>query len=433
MSDELIKYLAQVKRTGGSVADARKILLGSGWSPEDVDAAIKLIPGGPASAPHPEKSGQRAGAFAVVVVAAVGVIGAGAFAVYQFARQPFPAQPIPPQAVASPAVPVSQPSPVPVVSPIPAAQNSGRQDGAWISYRLDLAGFGLEYPPGWSLYLNELDISLTNEMLMLQKGVVSDSFKTFADSAAAKDFVTIEFSLQGESSGTSQEIIRNGQPAVEENSNEGPTTLGGKPAYYRKVRGFDGGGTLRIATTQNIAAVASEVAYVVTVKAGNIDNPLIGEILSKVLIYEPQLGEIQKVALENARKKARDAKRIADVRQLQTAYELYYNDRNRYPVGSQISMGTGGAACLDERGFGGSGGCSAPIYMSLIPRNPDPGGSEYVYTRLTDTSFNLTFSLEVDAGGLKAGENCATENGLESKPCAAVERNNFSQPNRYRY
>nr|MCU0680131.1 prepilin-type N-terminal cleavage/methylation domain-containing protein [Planctomycetota bacterium] len=37
------------------------------------------------------------------------------------------------------------------------------------------------------------------------------------------------------------------------------------------------------------------------------------------------------LALQSAREKARDAKRIADIKQLRTALELYYNDANGYP------------------------------------------------------------------------------------------------------
>nr|MCU0680340.1 prepilin-type N-terminal cleavage/methylation domain-containing protein [Planctomycetota bacterium] len=40
------------------------------------------------------------------------------------------------------------------------------------------------------------------------------------------------------------------------------------------------------------------------------------------------------LALQSAREKARDAKRIADVKQLKTALELYYNDANGYPPAS---------------------------------------------------------------------------------------------------
>ena len=37
------------------------------------------------------------------------------------------------------------------------------------------------------------------------------------------------------------------------------------------------------------------------------------------------------VAFNNARQKARDAKRLADMKQIRTALEMYYNDNGSYP------------------------------------------------------------------------------------------------------
>ncbi|OGF31319.1 hypothetical protein A3H09_03530, partial [Candidatus Falkowbacteria bacterium RIFCSPLOWO2_12_FULL_45_13] len=43
------------------------------------------------------------------------------------------------------------------------------------------------------------------------------------------------------------------------------------------------------------------------------------------------LSTLAVVALNNARMKSRDAKRVSDIKQIQTALELYYNDANSYP------------------------------------------------------------------------------------------------------
>lgn len=43
------------------------------------------------------------------------------------------------------------------------------------------------------------------------------------------------------------------------------------------------------------------------------------------------LASVLLIALNNARIKARDAKRLADMRQLQTALDLYYSATNQYP------------------------------------------------------------------------------------------------------
>ena len=44
------------------------------------------------------------------------------------------------------------------------------------------------------------------------------------------------------------------------------------------------------------------------------------------------LATLAVVALNNARQKSRDARRISDIKQIQTALELYYNDEGNYPV-----------------------------------------------------------------------------------------------------
>ena len=43
------------------------------------------------------------------------------------------------------------------------------------------------------------------------------------------------------------------------------------------------------------------------------------------------LAALAVVALNNARARARDARRVSDVKQFQTALELYYLDQNEYP------------------------------------------------------------------------------------------------------
>ncbi|MFH0972699.1 MAG: prepilin-type N-terminal cleavage/methylation domain-containing protein, partial [Patescibacteria group bacterium] len=58
------------------------------------------------------------------------------------------------------------------------------------------------------------------------------------------------------------------------------------------------------------------------------------------------------VALNNARQKSRDARRVSDIKQIQTALELYYNDANGYPS----SIASGGAISY-----------SGTTYMSVVP------------------------------------------------------------------
>lgn len=115
--------------------------------------------------------------------------------------------------------------------------------------------------------------------------------------------------------------------------------------------------------------------------------------------------------------KDRDAERIANIKQIQAALELYLNEEGHYPQGNNLILGIGNAACLGSKGFG-SAGCKSS-YMSGVPFNPTPGGSDYKYTFIDDNSYELYFSLETKLGGLNAGIHCATEAGVgEGSSCS---------------
>lgn len=122
------------------------------------------------------------------------------------------------------------------------------------------------------------------------------------------------------------------------------------------------------------------------------------------------LSTLAVVALGSARAKSRDAKRVSDIRQMQTALELYYADNNAYPTGSAISLGTTNYACLNASGFT-TAGCSAP-YMGVVPS--DPSGGTYSYTASGTTAYTLTATLEGAVGNLAAGSITATQNGLSN-------------------
>lgn len=117
------------------------------------------------------------------------------------------------------------------------------------------------------------------------------------------------------------------------------------------------------------------------------------------------LSTLAVVALNNARQKSRDARRVSDIKQIQTALELNYNDANSYPA--SLTFGTGSIV------FGNT------TYMSIVPKNPTPlndgncPGTEYGYTlRDTGASYSLTYCLGGVTGGLIAGTHTATPNGI---------------------
>jgi general secretion pathway protein G len=124
------------------------------------------------------------------------------------------------------------------------------------------------------------------------------------------------------------------------------------------------------------------------------------------------LSTLAVVALNNARAKSRDAKRVSDIKSLQTALELYYQDQNGYPslaAGQALGSGNYGALCTS--GFATANGCTNP-YMGQIQANPTPGGAGYTYYG-NGTSYSITFNLETGTGNLPAGNHTASPSGLQ--------------------
>ena len=125
------------------------------------------------------------------------------------------------------------------------------------------------------------------------------------------------------------------------------------------------------------------------------------------------LSTLAVVALNNARMKARDAKRVSDIKQIQTALELYYNDQNTYPATATI-----GGLCLGSTS-GFAAACTGVTYMAAVPTNPTPvdtgcTGSIYTYTQTSSgASYTLAYCLGGVTGGVPAGVQTATPAGIK--------------------
>ncbi len=106
------------------------------------------------------------------------------------------------------------------------------------------------------------------------------------------------------------------------------------------------------------------------------------------------LASIMLVSFNTAKQKARDAQRLSDIKNIQVALEMYYNDNSKYPTGTTAL---------------------APTYMSVVPTDPNGGGA-YLYSPLGNnttncsgnpiTGYHLGAALEIDAvlsGDVDAG------------------------------
>lgn len=124
------------------------------------------------------------------------------------------------------------------------------------------------------------------------------------------------------------------------------------------------------------------------------------------------------VALGSARSKARDARRISDVKQIQTALELYFADQGVYPVENPtaITLGTANTTdILTENGFENSSSPTGTVtYMGQVPANfASPASiADYEYSSdASGTTYTLTFELEGTVSGL-TGAVTATPAGM---------------------
>ncbi len=124
------------------------------------------------------------------------------------------------------------------------------------------------------------------------------------------------------------------------------------------------------------------------------------------------LSTVVMAGLNSARAKGRDSRRLADIKQLQKALELCFDHGVGYPVI------TGGATIGQTGGLLLTTNCaSATIpfstYMNPLPTNPQPGGTNYVYTSANSTTYTVAFSLEGQSGSLVSGAHTATPLGIQ--------------------
>ncbi len=119
------------------------------------------------------------------------------------------------------------------------------------------------------------------------------------------------------------------------------------------------------------------------------------------------LSTLSILALNTARARSRDAKRISDVKQMQTALEMYFNDNNAYPPTTAIVAGNPIAT-------------GTVTYMGVVPTAPTPAdgtacatANSYVYTNTgAGSTYTIKYCLGSKTGGAAAGVHTATPAGI---------------------
>ena len=118
------------------------------------------------------------------------------------------------------------------------------------------------------------------------------------------------------------------------------------------------------------------------------------------------LSTLSIVALNSARARSRDARRVSDVKNIQMALEMYYNDHLKYPTSTDDLAS------------------SSEAYLVVNPTPPTPAdgscntstaSSSYVYKQ-TDNggSYTLMYCLGASTGGIPAGDNTANPSGISN-------------------
>jgi prepilin-type N-terminal cleavage/methylation domain-containing protein len=159
------------------------------------------------------------------------------------------------------------------------------------------------------------------------------------------------------------------------------------------------------------------------VKASNNKGFTLIELLVVIAIIG-LLSTLAVVALNSARQKSRDSKRVADIKQIQTSLELYFADQNGYPTAASpgVELGSTSYKSLCSNG-GYKAACVSgtdTTYMGLVPQKPSPydgsctsAQNAYTYISAAGTTYSISFCLGGAVGDLVSGVHTATPNGIQ--------------------
>lgn len=132
------------------------------------------------------------------------------------------------------------------------------------------------------------------------------------------------------------------------------------------------------------------------------------------------------VALNNARMRSRDAKRVADMKQLQTAMQLFFDaNRTFNPSGCTVSVPAAISTCTDGNPTGllsvfpNVASFNDPTTTATTPCDHTAaaaGGDTCNYAfsvTPTGTTYTVAFHLEAGSGDLDAGDHILTDEGMK--------------------
>lgn len=118
----------------------------------------------------------------------------------------------------------------------------------------------------------------------------------------------------------------------------------------------------------------------------------------------------------STRQRARDAQRKSDLRNIQTALRLYYNDCGEYPTGSGGGLLNGCGTCDTPTDCEWDGekpfSTDRQTYMNVIPQDPqyEVGVTFYNYTNIDSDNYTLSACLENGSDDRCSNEVCGSDN-----------------------
>jgi general secretion pathway protein G len=120
------------------------------------------------------------------------------------------------------------------------------------------------------------------------------------------------------------------------------------------------------------------------------------------------LSSVVLASLNTARSKARDAVRKTELKELQTALEMYYNANGAYPICNWCSSEPGDPNYTTGNYIPGL----APTYIPILPKDPRGGVSSM--SACSSGGYKQTFTYVSDGVNYKLLSHCAPENSWTS-------------------
>ena len=201
-----------------------------------------------------------------------------------------------------------------------------------------------------------------------------------------------------------------------------------KTHFFKKIKGF----------TPHLLRRQKQNKVSLTPKKGA------GFTLIELLVVIAIIGLISTlaaVALNTARQKGRDAKRVADTKEIQTALEMHFQTKEVYPrTTGWVALGYGSYGCLDGNttGWHAAGSCSSPLFMGRVTADPlspktTPPDATFEYFYRSESTWGkdcyiMGIYIESGAGELDANDAWYFDPNSYAQKTGAADANGDSIP-----